>query len=397
MKRIWILYIFTFFQCFCLQYKGIDSVICKALSYVSFILVFSYSLFIHNKRIVNDKYEKKTKKIFHIIAVGITFSIIPACLIEDQPFIISVMTTIGFIFVMLDYDILRRLRIDPEAIERLFVFYGFVYVGIVIVNFLTFPNMIFGSGELDLERGGIRMRSNMLMFGVLSFFYFINKYLNYKKWTSLVSAFIMFVAVASSFFRVYIILMLGLAALMLFLKTTGKRRVAIILSIIVVLFLIIPRTSIYKNLVEVSETQKELSDNSKEDVRIQATRYFVIESQTGIESILLGHGMASYGNSEYGKREELRADNTGFYQADVGWAGCFYDFGLITVLGFMSLLLSGIFRKKNSKTQYLTYFFLFYFLGAIANGHFQYTMLLYILPLAFYVLNYYQLAPSLKR
>ena len=388
MRKVGLLYIFTFFQCFCLEYRELDSTFCKGLSYISFVLVWLYSIMQGRGIEYFSEYDKKISMTFKVITASLFLSIIPAVIIEEQSFSISLMTTIGFIFSMMTYNVIRRLQVSAQSVERMIISFGFVYVAIVIINILTFPDMLFGSGELDLDRGGIRMRSNMLMFGVFSFFYFVNNYIVNKKKKNLLFALIMFFAVSSTLFRVYIVLMLGLASIMLLKYESIQRKVRIGILLFIIFFLVIPQTTIYKNLVEVSEAQKELSNNSKEDVRLQAYRYFVLESQTGLVSVLMGHGIASLGNSDYGEREEIRQDNTGVYQADVGWAGCFYDFGIVVVLAFAFLLFSGILVKKSSPYRYLSYFYVFYVLGAIANGHFQYSMQMLILPLSFYVLTH---------
>lgn len=385
--RIWFLFIFVFFQCYCLEFKPLNVTLCKALSYFSFALVWLYTI-LSTKKVRLKKHDIKTRKIFHILTIGIFLSMLPAVIIEGQSLATSFMTTIGFIFSMMTYGLVRRLNVGTKGVEQVLIIYGFIYVLIVLVNLATFPNMLFGSGELDMDRGGIRMRSNMIMFGALLFFYFLNKYIVYKKKKDLFFAGIMFFAVSASLFRVYIVLMLGLGTLMVLSYVSIRKKIVVTLLMSIVFLIIIPQTTIYKNLAEVSEAQKEMSDNNKEDVRIQGYRYFVYESQTGLESILFGHGIASLGNSEYGRREENRQEETGIYQADVGWAGCFYDFGLITVLSFAYLLIYGILKKKPDSTRYLTYFYSFFFLGAIANGHFQYTMVLILLPLSFYILNF---------
>ena len=389
MKKLWPIYLYIFFQCYCLEYKGIDVVHSKALAYASFVLMWVYSFMLrkYNKK---NSADRRITSVLNLITIAITLSIVPAYLIEGQSLGTSIMTTMAFIFVMMNYNIFKRLKIDPQRLERILVAFGFIYVGIVIVNILTFPNMLFGSGELDLERGGIRMRSNMLVFGVFSFFYFINEYLIQRKKVYLLYAFVMFIAVASSLFRIFIILMLGLGAILILRYTSLKKKVWILLTLGLIFFLVIPQTSIYKNLVEVSEAQKEVSDNSKEDVRLRGNRYFFIESQTGIGSVLFGHGIASLGHSEYGKKEEARQGETGIYQADAGWGGIFHDYGIIASLGFVYLLLYGVFKKKGRAGKYLSYYYAFVFLVAFAHGVLQNPIMPFLLVTSFYVMNYKQ-------
>ena len=387
MKKMWPIYIFTFFQCYCLEYKGIDMSYCKALAYASFVLMWGYTVLLkkRNKKNVSGR---RTINVLHIIALAITLSILPAYFIEGQSIGISFMTTISYIFVMLMYDIWKRLGVDPYQLEKLIVLGGFVYVGVVITNIFTFPDMLFGSGELDLERGGIRMRSNMLMFGVFSYFYFLNKYLIKGKGAYLLYAFIMFVAVASSFFRVFILLMLGLGAFMILHNSSLRKRIWILVTLFLLFFIIIPQTDVYKNLVEVSKAQKDVSDNSQEDIRIQGNRYFFIESQVGLGSVLLGHGIASIGHSEYGKREEARQRESHIYQADAGWGGIFHDYGIIATLGFAYLLVYGYLRKKGQETRYLSYFYILNFTAAFAHGVLQIPIMLYVLVTSFYILDF---------
>lgn len=387
MKKMWLLLLYTFFQCYCLEYIGGGIVFYKALSYCSFVLLWFYSLiYKKNRRVIS--HDKRTRNTLKLIAIFILFSIFPAFFIEDQSISTSIMTTIGFVFVMLNYEILRRLNISPYIVERILLIFSFIYLGVVVINIFTFPNMMFGNGEMDFERGGIRIRSNLLMFGVFSYFYFLYEFFKANKLKYLIFSIIMFIAVATSLFRVYILLMLGLAAILFFKNISLHKGISIIIPLLLIVFFVIPKTEIYNNLVEVSKTQKEVSDNTKEDVRLQAYRYFVIESQSGIESILFGHGVASLGHSDYGKREELRQESTGIYQTDAGWAGCFHDYGIFAVLSFAYLLFLGIFKKKNKSTGYLFYFYVLCFFVNFAHGILQSPIMLYVLVLSFYILNY---------
>lgn len=387
MKKMWLLLLYTFLQSYCLEYRGIDIVYYKALSFLSFFLLWFYSLS-YKKLYLLKAQDKRTRTTLHIIAVSVFFSIIPAFLIEGQSLSTSIMTTISFVLVMFNYDIYRRMKVNAYTVERIFLMFGFIYFAIVVINILTFPNMIFGSGEMDLDRGGIRIRTNLMMFGVFSFFYYTYYYFKSKKNIYILYSIMMFIAVSSSLFRVYILLMLGLAAILILKNISIRKGILTIIPLVLVLLFIIPKTNIYKNLIEVSMAQKEISDNKKEDVRIQAYKYFVVESQTGIGSVLFGHGIASLGHSEYGNREESRQESTGIYQTDAGWAGCFHDYGIFAVSSFAYLLFIGILKRKSAPNGYLSYFYFLCFFVNFAHGILQSPIMLYVLVLSLYILNY---------
>lgn len=125
-------------------------------------------------------------------------------------------------------------------------------------------------------------------------------------------------------------------------------------------------------MVELSETQAEKNKYDKEDIRLQAWKFYTYEYQTNNLTPILGNGIPSIGHSNWGNEFEKTTyheyGGNGCFSVDVGWAGFYWNFGLVTTIGLIIILLKAILKKKPTNKQYLSYWCIFISITSIASG-----------------------------
>lgn len=142
--------------------------------------------------------------------------------------------------------------------------------------------------------------------------------------------------------RQYILLSIILGIIFILNKASlSKKIITASLCIIIYLF-VLPQIPIYKTMVELSEEQAE-RNKTEEDIRIKAWNFYIDEYQTNQITRILGNGIPSIGNSNWGNEHGQIVDKNlggnGCYMADVGWAGFYWEFGLIATIGLLIILL----------------------------------------------------------
>lgn len=129
-------------------------------------LIYAYKIGINLKKI---KYPKVAYK---ILICGIIFSSFMATFFHEQSFKTSFIAIIPYLFGYLVFYILMKFNIPKEKIEKAIWVFCFISMGIYIINMITFPNIIFGTGkdEYDMSRGIVRLGVYSIEFIVLFFF-----------------------------------------------------------------------------------------------------------------------------------------------------------------------------------------------------------------------------------
>ncbi len=133
----------------------------------------------------------------------------------------------------------------------------------------------------------------------------------------------------------------------LFYKFPLWKKILLLLTTYVTIVHILPQTTIYQNLVELTSSQMEENDGGKNDIRILAATYFITEYPQDIYSIFLGHG-AYHSHSDYGQHMNSIITNRGFVLTDVGFVRIFFYYGLFG-LCCMFCLLKHVWRTKVPK------------------------------------------------
>ena len=348
----------------------IPSIISKFIYYVLCLIGLFYSL----RRGKNLKHIVYPRSLYRMIILGIIMSIFMASFFQNQSFLTSLIATLPYLFGYITFYILMKLNIPTIKIEKAIWTFCYISMGIYIINVISFPNIIFGTEKeaYDMSRGVVRLGIMLIELIVLFFFYSINQWILFKKKVYILLIFLTALFIVLSVTRQYILLSFGLGFIFILQKASLAKKIAVIVFCFFIYKFVLPQLPMYNAMVELTEAQAEKNEYDKEDIRIQAWQFYTYEYQTNSMTAILGNGVPSLGNSQWGNefREAVYPDygGNGCFTSDVGWAGFYWNYGLFTTLGLFFLLLKAAFKKKEKKEQYLSYWCIFIIITSVASG-----------------------------
>lgn len=314
------------------------------------------------------------KKAYWWVIVGILVSVFSVWIVYNQPFNISLMTTLPQIFAYLYFWILLKLAPDRRQLFKFVVIMCICSFVMYLVNIFTVPNIIFGAVEesYDDSRGVIRLAVPMIELIVLFLFYSLNQWITTgnKKW---------FVAIAMTGFlivmsvvRQIIILSFIFSFLMVMQRSKLWKKIIVLICVWLFASYVLPEIPIYKSLMEVSEDQVDRNKYEEEDIRLTAWRFYTVEYQKNFVTQIIGNGVPSIGNSERGnnfdKTTSYDYGGNGCFYVDVGWAGFYWLFGIFATVGLACLLIKAMRISLDARQLYLFYWFLFILISSITSA-----------------------------
>lgn len=341
---------------------------CKTITYLLFAILLILSLKGSKKTLIYGKKNRIVDKCVIFLLLCLLISIINAFLFKNQDILIGLMTSLPIFIVYLLYFVLKRFQLQEKDLRKIILLLGTLYCIFNIISVLTLPNPLFGRFTFEEDRGGFRLRIPGLFWVNLMYFLLIGKYLVTKKLRYLLFAFLSFLIIASSLARQYIIWSVVLGGLYLFKSFTIRKKIHLIVIIVFLGLYIVPNIPLVKNLTELSDNQKQENDEGKENVRLVDYRVFLYEYERNPIQYLCGCGIASYGNSKYGKELEQMAKDEQLIHADAGWAGFVFYYGYLSALILFILYLYILKAPLQKEYVFYKYFLLYVMLCAIAGG-----------------------------
>lgn len=314
------------------------------------------------------------KKSYRWIIGGIIVSIFSVWLIYGQPFKVSVITTLPILFSYLYFFILIRLQPEKEKLFRFLVIMTVCSFVIYVVNALTVPNIVFGTGkdEYDTSRGVIRLGVSMIEVVVLMLLYSVNQWLlsGKRKWFLWIA--LTGFLVVMSVTRQIILLSFAFSFLLIMQRAKLWKKILVLAGLWLFVSYILPEIPIYKSMMELSESQVERNKYEEEDIRITAWRFYTIEYQKNLLTRIVGNGLPSIGNSrhgdEFGSMINYEYGGNGCFYVDVGWAGFYWLFGIFATVGLACLLVKSAKTSLRQNHHYLFYWFLFILISSVASA-----------------------------
>lgn len=342
----------------------------KFMFYLSFLIAAFVATRNRNKHASIIHYPKK---IYYTLILGISFSTVMVYLFQNQSFSTTVIATLPFLFSYLFLFVLLRFSLSKELLIKLITVLCILGIIAYLVDRITFPVIIFDTGrsQLDEERG-IRINIPFIELDVMMFMYSINQYLSKheRKWLFGIIVFGLFIILSLT--RQIILLSLVLGLLLCMQKVLFFKKLFVLAGAYIVYIFILPQIPLYQNMMKISEEQAEQNQYKEDDIRIQAWRFYTDEYQTNSLTYIFGNGVPSFGNSIWGdnvaRTVYIENGGNGCYQADVGWAGFYWYFGLFSTFSLLFLLVIAIKQRKDGNEQYINYWLLFILTSSLASG-----------------------------
>ena len=293
-----------------------------------------------------------------------------------------------YIFTAFTFLILLKLNPEPKQLIKLFLILWGGAALTYAINFLTFPNNMFGE-KLggDTSRGMLRIFPQLFQLIILLIFWSINRWQLTKKISYLVFSGAGYILIGLSLTRQSIAIVSLLAFCQLLSNVSWLKKILLGSAICGIGLIILVNLPIYKEMKAITEAQlNDTVDGNQEDVRIGAWRYFAWEGSEETETWLLGNGTPSIGNSVWGKSLDGYFNETGYLLADVALASVIYQFGLITAIALLIILLMAAFKHKSPDKKYLTYFMFALILHGAASGVFYFYYEMFIVMISLYLI-----------
>ena len=287
-------------------------------------------------------------------------SILPCYAVHDQSLFISTRIMLMQL-CWLFYFVLHRFQISEKEILKIFIFIGFIWTFLELVQQFTYPTYFFYNRgdtlERDIEiRGGIyRYMIEGLLFGVLAFFYFLHKffYSNQQRMKNLF--FMIFFLLGIHLYMTRQVTVAVLACVFIapfFLKINFRKKILFFLGgIILIGSIYIYRDMLFGELIEKTGDQM-----NEENIRVTSYKFY-LNYWDDWSCFVFGNGVP-HSNSSYGTylinylQKEL-----GLYRSDIGIVGELSKFGIIYIIVFIAFCFY-FFRKSKEIKLYLKLYFI---------------------------------------
>ena len=138
-------------------------------------------------------------------------------------------------------------------------------------------------------------------------------------------------------------------------------------SISILSFFIIPQTTIYQNMAELTENQLEMNNGGKDDIRMQAYKYYLFDYNDSLGETIFGNGLY-HSKSEWGKSVSKIIENKGLVLSDVGFASLFHQFGIIGII-ILGFFFFKIFKQSHDKQHLFIKYYILSILGGNILSH----------------------------
>lgn len=362
----YIIYIFAFFAAigFFNYHQMFSQPAIKAMFYAISLIALILALTDRRSKIAGTGYPAGA---YITLMTMICLSPIMAGIFHGQDIVSSVIAALPSIFAYGWFFILLKFELDERKILTVMAVGCLLAIPVYLMNARVFPGAAFGELPNGGSRGIPRIAVAFIELFPLLLFYAINRWTLSRRWWWFGVMAICIVMIVVSVIRQIIFVSALLAVVFLFKAMNWKQRFAILLPIVAAAAIIAPRLSIFQAIDDLNELQSDQNE-STEDIRIQAWRFYIYEYNPNIATMILGNGVPSLDKTQYGIEYSTATNASKCYEADVGWAGFFYDFGLIATVALFMVMWKTLLHRKPPDRQYINYWILFIMITAVASG-----------------------------
>lgn len=363
----------------------INEQICK---FINYIVMFYYIAVAYNTKNYNnsiiyiDKFSIRTP--IKLLLCSFVISIFMSYILWNQSLIDGIITTLpyflyGFILVF------KKNKLSSDTIGEVLFYCLCISILVRIVNYITYPNVIFGAADLNEVRGGIRMTAPGIQFIVLGFFFYINKYLITRERIILLYIGICLIFILLSLTRQVIFFSFVLGILMLLTQKNIKHKFSKIIISGCILFFIL-NSSIINNLIKATGEQIAKNEDT-EDVRLRGYKFYMYELQPNIAAHILGCGRIADEKTEFSHHlNNLIIENRCFI-GDVGYAGFYFQYGAIGLFLLLWIMKMSVQKNNDVRKKYCRYFIIYYAIISISSSPIGYKSEFILLTIILYLIN----------
>ena len=308
--------------------------------------------------------------LYSFFLIELLLSTLGSVFFQDQSWKVSLITSLGFV-VYSFYFFLQCKNYNVKSLERsmnvLSLFFAFCFV----VAFLVYPIQIFRgygiSDEILTDRGLQRIRLTIMGGAPIyfTFFYAVSKVKQSvsKKWMLILI--VCFCLVVLQLGRMSIALTFALGSF----YYLSNRKWCYKIFVVAFFFFIISNCATKIPVINelVAYSQEHEGESDEDNVRVLSFEYYTTNYSESLGSKLIGNGMYSIGNSDYGNSVNY-ARSLGLIPADVGYAFIFLIFGFVGLGLYACLLFYCLWVKIPIQYVYLKYYLVFLYLSNVSGN-----------------------------
>lgn len=345
----------------------VDIHVYRIINWTYSVLLTLYVFYLYLKGDLKRSWIKQWRVISWFLLI-VSLSFIYVGLSTNQTFSETLRVSITWYQYLLVFLLAKKKFTQKEIFISVTIF-SFIWFLAWIAGFLSPVPLFDASGEyssdlLSTSRGVVRLKVTGEDLMYLWGFWCLSIYTSNKKKKYLLAYFVCLLFVILCVSRQHILYYSLVGIIYLFHKFSIFKKAILAASIIAVVELVIPNTTIFQNLTDLTESQMYANDGGKDDVRIQAINYFVTEYPQNAYTFLLGHG-AYHSNSNYGIKMFRITDLYGYVLADIGYVSIFFFYGLFGILCFVKLFKIVYSAKLPENIMGIKLFIYFTYLGNI--------------------------------
>lgn len=335
----------------------------KVIAKVMFFALISGTLLYIFPGLLKISRKSKYEVPFRLLLLVVILSMVNSFIFWDQDIVLSFRATapyLGFIYFFL----LIKSNPEKDDLEKIVMFFGFLYVILWAYGMLKAPQVVFGVDDDSLvndSRGIFRLSLAGKGFLVLSFFLALNKYVQLRNLKWLICFVFLYAIIVLQVAR-QMILFTFLISLIYMLRNSKLLWLFLPVSIILIFIggvgVDINSDSVIGRLIYISTRQLQDHNSGEENVRVLEYGYFLTSYSKNLYTDLFGNGVPHF-ESLFGHRELNLKDQFAYFVSDVGYAEVFVRFGLAGLAIYILIFLRATFQKVNVDTTYCKMFIIY--------------------------------------
>lgn len=305
-----------------------------------------------------------------LVLVGMIISYVVCSAYNGQPFLVSFKACLHFILAYSFLFALMGYRIANDRIIQVVKVMCILSMIVYIVNFISFPSVVFGTEqeEYDTSRGLVRLGMPCVELIVLLFLYYINQYQINAKRKYLYFILLCLTFIVLSLTRQIIVYSVILGAVLYFKSVPLWKKIVFAVLCYVAVVYVIPNLGLFQSMQDLTNEQFERNNDGYENIRLIAWRWYTNDLQTNDITRFLGNGYPVLYGSSWANSVLQSSKMMLCYPTDVGWAAFYFYYGVLTTFFLAIVLLKAMFMKKTEEGSYLTYWLLMVILSSFTSG-----------------------------
>lgn len=286
------------------------------------------------------------------------------------------------IFYYLFYFLLHQLKVNIRDLQKIFIYFGIVYIVFYLLQYFAYPYRIFDAFILA-HRGTVRVYLAGSDYLAILFFLYAQRFFQFNKLKYLlvvIGAYSLYILLGGR--GTMVIMAFTFVIFLLFSRKVKSRfGITILIALASILFLFLFQ-GIFEELLQDSMRDRNLGKNY---VRFVATKFFLTDFYKSSMAYFTGNGVPGL-SGDY-PREMMGIKNKGYFLGDIGTIGLYIQYGILFLIGVLGICYKALVTKLNENYIYLRYMYLAIIISLPAGAGFGNSDFICFITLTLYMIE----------